>query len=92
MGTWCTGHDVLQSMGDAGVWDSAMAESAFSSPKNEFYHHYSFDTRQDARRATMRYIEVFYNRWGPHTHNDGLPPATAMTNFKITSPPLPVAS
>ncbi|WP_396334259.1 IS3 family transposase [Arthrobacter sp. lap29] len=34
--------------------------------KNEFYHHYSFDTRQEAMRATMRYIEVFYNRWRPH--------------------------
>ena len=62
-----------------------MAESAFSSLKNEFYHHYSFDTRQDARRATMRYIEVFYNRWRPHTHNDGLPPATARANFKTKS-------
>ncbi|MET4001708.1 hypothetical protein ABIB48_000406 [Arthrobacter sp. UYCu511] len=59
----------------------AVAESFFASLKNEFYHHYSFDTRQEARRTTMRYIEVFYNRWRPHTHNDGLPPATAMANF-----------
>ncbi|MGN5734687.1 IS3 family transposase [Arthrobacter psychrochitiniphilus] len=60
---------------------NAVAESAFSSLKNEFYHHYSFDTRHDARRATMHYIEAFYNRWRPHTYNDGLPPATAMANF-----------
>ena len=82
LGSWCTGNSIRQSMGAKGVcWDNAVAESVFSSLKNEFYHHYSFDTRQEARRATMRYIEVFYNRWRPHTHNDGLPPATAMANF-----------
>lgn len=79
MGKWCTGNNIRQSMGAAGVcWDNAVAESAFSCLKNEFYHHYSFNTRQDARRATMRYIEAFYNRWRPHSHNNGLPPATAM--------------
>ncbi|WP_315915829.1 IS3 family transposase [Arthrobacter sp. lap29] len=82
MGKWCAGNNVRQSMGLAGVcWDNAVAESAFSSLKSEFYHHYSFDTRHDARRATMHYIEAFYNRWRPHTYNDGLPPATAMANF-----------
>ncbi|MET3207040.1 UNVERIFIED_ORG: hypothetical protein ABIB21_003864 [Arthrobacter sp. UYEF13] len=40
-----------------------MAESLFSSLKNEFYHHHRFTTRQDARRATMRYIEVFEPPW-----------------------------
>ncbi|WP_269450069.1 hypothetical protein [Arthrobacter sp. U41] len=40
----------------------------------------------------MRYIEVFYNRWRPHTNNDGLPPATAMANFKTKNQPLPVAA
>ena len=44
------------------------------------------------RRATMRYIEVFYNRWRPHTNNDGLPPATAMANFKTKNQPLPAAA
>ncbi len=58
-----------------------MAESAFSTIKNGLYHHNSFDTRQAARRATMHYIEAFYNRWRPHTHNNGLPPATAMAIF-----------
>ena len=48
LGTWCTGNNVRQSMGLAGVcWDiNAVAESAFSTIKIEFYHHYSFDTRQ----------------------------------------------
>ncbi|WP_371411389.1 integrase core domain-containing protein [Mycobacterium sp. shizuoka-1] len=73
-------------------WDNAVAESLFSSLKNEFYHHHSFTTRQDARRATMRYIEVFYNRWRPHTNNEGLPPATAMANFTTRNQPLPAAA
>jgi putative transposase len=93
LGAWCAGNNVRQSMGATGVcWDNAVAESLFSSLKNEFYHHHSFSTRQDARRATMRYIEVFYNRWRPHTHNEGLPPATAMANFTTTNQPLPAAA
>lgn len=68
-----------------------MAESLFSSLKNELHHH-SFTTRQDARRATMRYIEVFYNRWRSHTKNEDLPPATAMANFTTTDQPLPTAA
>lgn len=72
-------------------WDNAVAESAFSSLKNEFYHH-SFTTRQEARRGVMKYIEVFYNRWRPHSNNDGLPPATAMAAFPPTEQPLPAAA
>lgn len=93
MGKWCTGNNVRQSMGATGVcWDNAVAESAFSSLKNEFYYHHSFATRQDARRATMRYIEVFYNRWRPHSNNAGSPPATAMANFKTKNQPQTAAA
>lgn len=80
-------------MGAAGVcWVNAVAESAFSSLKNEFHHHYSFGTRHDVGQATMRHIEVFYNWWRPHPRDNKIPLATAMTDFKITSPPLPVAA
>jgi putative transposase len=93
MGAWCRGNRVRQSMGETGVcWDNAVAESLFSSLKNEFYHHHSFTTRQDARRGVMKYIEVFYNRWRPHTNNDGLPPATAMAGFKTSGSRLPAAA
>ncbi len=93
LGTWCKGNHIRQSMGATGVcWDNAVAESFFSSLKNEYYHHYSFSTRQKARRGVMRYIEVFYNRWRPHSHNKGLPPTTAMTNFKPNQQPLPTAA
>ena len=55
MGAWCTGNVIRQSMGATGVcWDNAVAASVFSSLKNEFYHHLSFATCQDARRAATR--------------------------------------
>ncbi|MBW4095520.1 MAG: IS3 family transposase [Acidobacteria bacterium] len=69
-----------------------MTESLFSSLKNEFYHHCSFATRQDARRATARYIEVLYHRWRPHANNEGQPPATAMANFPRENQPLPAVA
>lgn len=82
-GAWCRGNRIRQSMGMTGqCWDNAVAESFFSTLKNEFYHHYSFETHKAARTAVMRYIEVFYNRWRPHTTNGGLPPATALTNHR----------
>jgi putative transposase len=35
---------------------------------------------------------VFYNRWRPHTNNEGLPPATAMANFTTGNQQLPAAA
>lgn len=72
--------------------NNAVAESAFSSLKNEFYHRCSLDTCQDARRATMGYIGDFYKWQRPYTHNDGLPPATVMANFKTKLLQLPAAA
>ncbi|WP_240689757.1 IS3 family transposase [Arthrobacter sp. PAMC25564] len=69
-----------------------MAEPLFSSLKNELYHHHNFTTRHSARRGVMRYIEVFYNRWRPHSNNAGLPPATAMAGFKTGSSRVPAAA
>lgn len=58
MSVWFAGNGIRQSMGATGVcWDNAVAESAFSSLKNEFDHH-CFKTRQEARHGVMRYIEV----------------------------------
>ena len=55
-------------MGDIGVcWDNAVAESFFSTLKNEMYHHQVFLTRATARHAIAEYIEVFYNRKRPHS-------------------------
>lgn len=58
-----TRHRLRQSMGAKGsAYDNAVAESFFSSLKNELVHHCDFATREHARAAIFDYIEVFYNR------------------------------
>ena len=42
--------------------DNAVAESLFSTLKNELVHHSDFRTRDEARTAIFDYIERFYNR------------------------------
>lgn len=42
--------------------DNAVAESFFSSLKNELVHHCDFRSREEARAAIFDYIELFYNR------------------------------
>ena len=43
---YCKKHGFLQSMGETGVcWDNAVAESFFSTLKNEMYHQHVFASR-----------------------------------------------
>ena len=42
--------------------DNAMAETFFSTLKNELVHHCDFRSRDEARSAIFDYIELFYNR------------------------------
>ena len=44
------------------AYDNAVAESFFSNLKNEWVHHYDFNTREEAKLAIFDYIECFYNR------------------------------
>ena len=62
-------------------YDNAVAESWFSSLKNEKYHRYSYATRDEAKNAVVEYIEVFYNRKRPHSSIDGQIPAEKMESF-----------
>lgn len=48
-------------------WDNAPMESFFNSLKNERTHHQRYATREEARRDTFEYIEVFYNRSRRHS-------------------------
>jgi len=51
------------SMGGRGsAYDNAVAESFFSTLKNELVHECDFETRNAARAAIFSYIELFYNR------------------------------
>lgn len=47
-------------------WDNAPMESFFGTLKTECLHHYKFKTRDEAKRVTFEYIEVFYNRIRRH--------------------------
>jgi len=59
---------IMPSVGRTGVcWDNAMAESFFGALKNELVYRTAFPTREHARRAIARYIEVFYNRKRLHS-------------------------
>jgi transposase InsO family protein len=46
--------------------DNAVAESFFSTLKNELVHHCDFMDRDSARMAIFQYIELFYNRKRRH--------------------------
>lgn len=60
-------HGLQPSMSRRGnCYDNAVAESFFSTLKNELVHHCDFQTRDEARAAIFEYIEVFYNRSRRH--------------------------
>ena len=62
---------MAQSMSRRGnCYDNAVAESFFSSLKNEIVHHRDYYTREQARAEIFEYIELFYNRRRLHQSLD----------------------
>ena len=56
-------NGVLPSMNGRKVpQDNAVAESFFSTLKNELVHQCDFKSREEAKLAIQDFIEVFYNR------------------------------
>jgi putative transposase len=73
---------VRLSVGRKGTcFDNAVAESFFSTLKNQMYHHHSFATRSKAKNAVVGFIEGFYNRERPHSSIDYQIPAEKMDSF-----------
>jgi transposase InsO family protein len=72
----CAGLGVTQSMGAVGTcWDNAVAEAFFATLKGDLAAEVGmFATRADANAWVVTYIEGWYNRRRPHTHNRGCPP------------------
>lgn len=69
-------HGLVPSMSARGnCYDNAVAESFFSTLKNELVHHCDFASREAARAAIFDYIEVFYNRQRKHQTLGYLSPA-----------------
>jgi transposase InsO family protein len=61
-------HKIVQSLSRPGqCWDNAVAESFFSTLKEELIYRGSWPTRAAARRAIFEYVEVFYNRQRMHS-------------------------
>jgi transposase InsO family protein len=56
-------------------WDNAVAESFFSTLKQELVYRSTFPTRAVARAAIFEFIEVFYNRSRIHSSLGNLTPA-----------------
>ena len=68
-------HGIRPSMSAKGnCYDNACAESFFSSLKNELVHFHNFHTREEARAAIFKYIEIFYNRQRLHQTLDYVSP------------------
>lgn len=64
----CQQLGIAQSVGRTGVcFDNAMAESFWSTLKTEFYDRKEWRTRNEARKAVARWIEIVYNRRRRHS-------------------------
>jgi putative transposase len=55
-------------------YDNAVAESFFSTLKNELVHHQTYHTRDEASREIFAFIEGFYNRQRLHQSLSHLTP------------------
>jgi len=68
-------HGLVQSLSRPGqCWDNAVAESFFSTLKEELLYRGVWPTHSAARRAIFEYVEVFYNRQRMHSSLDYLTP------------------
>jgi transposase InsO family protein len=69
-------HGMTCSMSRRGnCWDNAVMESFYSTLKTELIYHCDFQSRDDARRAIVEYIEMFYNAIRRHSSLGYLSPA-----------------
>jgi putative transposase len=68
-------HKMKSSMSKKGdCWDNAVAESFFGSLKTERVNEKSYQTREEARRDVVDYIEMFYNSKRRHSYLGYLSP------------------
>jgi putative transposase len=69
-------HEMVQSLSrPRQCWDNAVAESFFSSLKEELIYRQPWATRAQVRPAVVDYIEAFYNRRRLHSSLGYLSPA-----------------
>lgn len=77
-------HALLPSMSRRGnCHDNAVAESFFSSLKNEITHERMYTTRAEAKSAISDYIEVYYNRMRLHQTLGYRTPVEVEASYKV---------
>ena len=61
-------HNIACSVGATGVcWDNAMAESFWATFKVEYYYRHTWNTKTEAKRATINWITTVYNSRRRHS-------------------------
>jgi len=80
-------HSIRCSMSRiANCLDNAVAESFFSTLKNELTLHERYATRSEGRAAIFDYLEMFYNPVRQHSHLNGLSPVEfEKANARLTT-------
>jgi len=74
----CQELGIAQSVGRTGVpFDTAMSESFWSTLKTEFYDRKKWPSRNEARKAVARWIEIVYNRRHRHSAIGMVSPSTS---------------
>lgn len=86
-----TSNDYRQALAELGItvsmsrtgncWDNAVAESFFSTLKNELIHRRQWRTRHELHAAAFEYIEIFYNRRRLHSSLNYKTPAEAEEEY-----------
>lgn len=77
-------HGIVPSMSRRGnCYDNAVAESFFSTLKNELIHERTFQCQAEAHSAVFEFIEVFYNRQRIHQTLGYVSPVQFETNHGV---------
>ena len=74
----CQELGIAQSVGRTGVpFDTAMSESFWSTLKTEFYDRKKWPSRNEARKAVARWIEIVYDQRHRHSAIGMVSPSTS---------------
>lgn len=75
-------YQMKQSMSRRGnCWDNSPMERFFRSLKTEWIPEVGYSSFEEAKREITAYVIEYYNRFRPHTHNDGLTPIAAEERY-----------
>ena len=77
-------YQIKQSMSRRGnCWDNSPMERFFRSLKTEWVPRNGYQSFSEAKNAIINYILGYYSQVRPHTHNGGVAPILAESNYWI---------